>query len=119
MPGVNAAGYPFPLGSEPVQQGDDAIKALAAAIPWIQGGTVSLAGDGTSERTLAVTFPKAFPAVPLVLGSAITAASNSGISQSIAAKTASATGFIASATRSNTTNVLVTWLAVYLAGGIP
>ena len=119
MPGTNSAGYPYPLGTEPISQGDDAIHALATALPWLQGGGVTLVGDATNERTVAVTFPKAFPATPLMLVSAVTASSNSGITQSVAGKGASPTGFTASATRSNTTNVLITWLAVYLGGAIP
>jgi len=120
MPFTNQAGYPSPLGTEPIASGDDAIKALAASLPWIQGAAISLAGDATNIRSFAVTFPKAFPGTPqVILASFGTGASTSGITQSCGAQSASATGISVFATRSNTTTVTVYWLAVWLGGGIP
>lgn len=74
MPANTAKGYPYPLGTDRLMDGDDAIKALAEAIDArigvVAAGSVSVpVSSGSATGTVAVTFPVGrFTAVPLVTG---------------------------------------------------
>ena len=71
-------GLPYPVGTDPVTQGDDAIKALADAVQlrgfgkYAQYGRSNLAVSGGNVR---LDFPKRFAAVPVLFqcGAATTA----------------------------------------------
>lgn len=65
-----STGYPYPLGTDRVMDGDNVIHALAVAIPQIQAGVVNFAAPTANAVTsVVVNFPKAFPAgtVPVVV----------------------------------------------------
>jgi hypothetical protein len=76
--GTTADGLPYPVGTDPVTNGDDAIKALADAIQlrgfgkYAQYGRINLAVSGGNVR---LDFPKRFAAIPVVFlcGAATTA----------------------------------------------
>jgi hypothetical protein len=70
MPATTPRGLPYPLGTDPVADGDDAIHNLATALDtavlanWIQAGTIPSVSSTGAFWTGNVTFPKAFTAVP-------------------------------------------------------
>lgn len=70
MPANNAYGYPYPLGTDRLMDGDDAIKALADAIMnklryALMSGTVTVpVSSGSAVGTAAVTFPAGMFAAP-------------------------------------------------------
>lgn len=73
MGSQTAHGYPYPVGTDRVMDGDDAIKALADKVEAnVKGGIVSGAGQilnvpNNGAATLAVTFPVGrFTAAPNV-----------------------------------------------------
>lgn len=61
MPANTAKGYPYPLGTDRVMDGDDAIKALASKIPQVQGGAANVAPVANAVASLVVNFPVPFP----------------------------------------------------------
>jgi len=74
MPANTAKGYPYPLGTDRVTDGDDAIHNLAAAVDTRTGvgtaGTVvtPVPGALNTQTSVAVTFPAGlFTATPAVL----------------------------------------------------
>jgi hypothetical protein len=73
MPANTAKGYPYPLGTDRVTDGDDAIHSLASAVDTKLGvaatGLVTLAAPGGLNSTVSatVTLPAGrFTAVPSV-----------------------------------------------------
>lgn len=74
MPANTPKGFPYPLGTDRVTDGDDAIHNLATAIDTrvgvIAAGLVSVpVSSGQSLGSVAVTFPAGrFSAVPVVNG---------------------------------------------------
>jgi hypothetical protein len=62
-PGRN---LPYPVGTDRVTDGDDAIRRLAQSVEnMVQSGTASLASStGGATNTIAITFPTAFTANP-------------------------------------------------------
>lgn len=66
-----ALGYPYPVGTDRVMDGDDVIAGLANAVNDKLGvfrcGTVVVATPDTAAGTMAITFPAGlFTAVPAV-----------------------------------------------------
>jgi hypothetical protein len=62
MPANTAKGYPYPLGTDRVMDGDDAIKNLATAVDsklpaktYVTDGTVSISANVAANAT--ITFP--------------------------------------------------------------
>lgn len=72
MPATTPNGLPYPLGTDRVMDGDDAIKALATAIRYcVVSGTVNFAATPTAP--VAVTFPAGlFTAAPHVSAAIVT-----------------------------------------------
>jgi hypothetical protein len=70
MPGSTAGGLPYPLGTEPVRDGDNAIKALADALQVrggaqrVQRGSVLVTLDPNGQ--VAHVFPVPFTGTPVV-----------------------------------------------------
>jgi hypothetical protein len=68
MPGNTTYGYPYPVGTDRVADGDDAIKALADAVQAklgvIKSGQVATAGTVTAGTNydLTLTWATQFPA---------------------------------------------------------
>jgi hypothetical protein len=73
MPDVTRLGYPFPVGTDRVMDGDDAIKALATAVDTKLGAAASGSATvpitaGATVASISVTFPAGrFTAAPAVL----------------------------------------------------
>jgi hypothetical protein len=74
MPANTPKGYPYPLGTDRVTDGDDSIHALATAVDTRAGvgtaGTVStpVPGGVNIQTSVAVTFPAGlFTAAPSVI----------------------------------------------------
>lgn len=72
MGSTTTKGYPFPVGTDRVMDGDDAIKALAEKVDTQLGSTASGATNVTTTAadvaaTTAVTFPVGRFAVPPVI----------------------------------------------------
>ncbi len=61
MPANTAKGYPYPLGTDRLMDGDDAIHNLATAVDTKLGvaasGTAQLTTPASGNGTVAVTFP--------------------------------------------------------------
>ena len=79
MPANTSLGYPYPVGTDRVADGDDAIHALASAVESKVGvfrcGTVVVATPDTAAGSTAVTFPAGlFTAVPAVGASCVASA---------------------------------------------
>jgi hypothetical protein len=73
MPATTAKGYPYPLGTDPVSDGDDAIKNLAEATDAKTGvcatGNVTINTPTTgTPASAAITFPAGrFTVAPIVV----------------------------------------------------
>ncbi len=72
MGSQTAKGYPYPVGTDRVMDGDDAIKALATAVDTISGasasGIVNVVLNNQATAAAAVTFPVGrFTAIPSVV----------------------------------------------------
>jgi hypothetical protein len=89
MPGQTAHALPYPLGTDPISQGDDTITSLAQAVDRVMGlgaGTVSIVFNNVATATVAVTFPAGrFKSIPAALA---TAQDSSTIITSVTAVTA-------------------------------
>lgn len=80
MPANTAKGYPYPLGSDPVADGDDAIANLANAVDTKLGcmatgqATTPVPGALSSPVQVTVTFPVGrFTSGPLLFATAVSA----------------------------------------------
>jgi hypothetical protein len=116
MPANTSTGYPYPLGTDPVANGDDAIKALAEKVPMFQSGisTCPTLVVGTSS-SWDVTFPVPFPvgSVPNVVAT-MQVSSMSGRQWAVQTVTNTKVTLLARSDAS-TTPFPVQWLA-YLPG---
>ena len=71
MPATTPKGYPYPLGTDRVTDGDDSIHNLATAVETLlgvaaSGSVVVTVATGTASGSIAVTFPAGrFPAAPM------------------------------------------------------
>jgi hypothetical protein len=117
MPATTPTGYPYPVGTDRVMDGDNAIRALAEGMPQVQGGSVSIAITAPdSQMTAAVTFPRPFSVVPTVVAGTYTPpASGGNYAQTIWASQVSttATATVLAVKRGTTSGspVVVTWIA--------
>lgn len=71
MPANTAKGYPYPLGTDRVMDGDDAIHNLATAVDTMIGvgavGSVAVTTPASGAGTAAVTFPAGrFTSAPII-----------------------------------------------------
>ena len=120
MPANTAKGYPYPLGTDRLMDGDDSIHALATAVETLLGvaamGTVVVVlTTGAFTGNTAVTFPVGrFAAAPVAV-----ACCHSGPTAYYGScSQPSATGMQVYATHragqtvGATTNLAVSWLAV-------
>ena len=120
MPATTPKGYPYPLGTDRVMDGDDAIASLANAVDTKLG--VAAAGIFTTGApptpntpiTTALTFPAGrFTAAPIVTASPNTSAV--AIVAPIGISSITASGCNISFSRSSgTTAITVCWQAVQL-----
>jgi len=115
MPGTTASGYPYPLGTEPVAQGDDAIHALAdkieANLRATAAGVVTITTVANTYTTVAVTFPVGrFTVAPTVVVSWTTNAHNTTM-LGCAATSITAAGCNVGALRTSASPTQVAWIA--------
>ena len=116
MPANTPLGFPYPVGTDRVTDGDDSIRALAEAVEakigvW-RSGTVVVDTPSTSPGTLAVTFPAGlFTAAPAVGASCL---ASSPMSWSASGYLPTPTGFQVKAQKASgaaATTVTVSWWA--------
>jgi hypothetical protein len=123
MPAQTANGLPYPLSTEPVADGAEAIQALATAIsaarlPYgLKSGAVTVELVAASAATAAVTW-SAMGATPRV---AVNITSGTSRLVTARAQAASPTGFtawvgVASLDQTLTTRVTLTWTAIQTTG---
>ena len=72
MPATTTQGFPYPLPTDPIADGADAIKALAQKIDDIVGtfaaGTIAIQGTGATSASAPITFPAGrFTVAPVVV----------------------------------------------------
>lgn len=117
MPANTPLGFPYPLGTDRLADGDDAIKNLATAVDTKLGvaasGSGVLSNVSTTATTLAVTFPAGrFTAAPTVLTAQ---SAGNPTNNNVAVTGVTTTGCTLVAQRfSGTGAVTVTWYAVQL-----
>lgn len=113
-----ARGFPYPVGTDRVMDGDNAIQALAQAVNDKLGNlaigqlpiTPSAADTAT---TVAVTFPAGrFVNAPVVFAVPNSSVSAAGVIIRCWAAAPSTTGCTVGISRSNVVATTVTWLAV-------
>lgn len=73
MPANTTHGLPYPVGTDRVMDGDNAIQNLAQAVDtklldmFIQGGYLAAVSSTAASWTGTITFPIAFLAVPVAI----------------------------------------------------
>jgi hypothetical protein len=113
MPATTPKGYPYPVGTDRVADGDNAIQALATMVDTAAGvlasGLVGIPALGA--QTVAVTFPVGrFTVAPLVaLTSNATASTSNPVS--LGAVSVTTAGFTVSANRASGGAYSVYWIA--------
>jgi L-aminopeptidase/D-esterase-like protein len=117
MGSQTAKGYPYPIGTDRVMDGDNAIQALAEAIDTKAGvaaagvGTVTVGGSGGSG-TAAITFPAGlFSAVPTVVANSQVGDPSKYPGSCL---NVTATGCLLAAVRPNAGTVPVAWIAIQI-----
>lgn len=106
-------GYPFPVGTDRVMDGDDAIHALAQTVDFsIQAGVVNFTTVADTNVIVAVTFPHAYQAVPVVVLGFGAGPPAGNYSQLFWAQVLSTTGFQAATKRVNAQTVAAYWTAI-------
>lgn len=119
MPSATTNGYPFPVGTDRVMDGDNAIQALAEAADAKAGigaaGLASVIGaSGAATAVLAVVFPVGRFTVPPVAVASIAAGGNTYI---VTVSSVTAAGFNLTVSRRAGDNfpsgitVAVSWVA--------
>jgi hypothetical protein len=123
MPANTARGYPYPLNTDPVTNGDDTIKALAEAVNNQLGaiacGGVSITSTGTnpSNGSTAVTFPvgrfTGSAAAPRVIMQQTSAfVGGTGGYAAVYPSAISVAGFTANVRRADVQTTSMLWVAV-------
>lgn len=114
-------GYPYPLGTDRVMDGDDAIHSLATAVETLAG--VACAGNATLPApsainvptTLAVTFPVGrFTAVPWVIGSPQGGSPQAFAPMSTAAVTTAGVTLYGARVSGSMATIVMSWLAIQI-----
>lgn len=113
MPATTATKYPYPLGTDRLMDGDDAIHSLAAAIPQFASGTFSATTPVADQnQSVAVSFPVAFAAVPMVVVGMGNAPPSANYNQAVwLSGTPTVTGFTMSYRRQTLNPTVATWIA--------
>jgi hypothetical protein len=117
MPGITAAGIPYPLPSEPIADGANAIKAIADILPgkMLAGSLqITIATAGTNTSGTPVTYPAGyFTATPKVYIVPVNGP-NSGATDYVFiwSSGGSVNGFTPNAKRSQSGTITVNWLAI-------
>lgn len=117
MPANTPLGYPYPLGTDRLMDGDDDIHALATAVEKRAGvfasglANVNVTSGGTAA-SLAVTFPAGrFTAAPAVVTGAQGNAASTNVAVSVASGITAA-GCTISAVKGGAGTQGVWWIAI-------
>lgn len=115
MPANTPLGYPYPLGTDRLADGDDAIHALATAVEQkagvFAGGLISVnVTTGGSASSAAVTFPVGRFTTPPNVTVTHTLAASGTVGAS--AQSVTAAGFSVSAVRGTAGAMSVYWIAI-------
>lgn len=107
-------GYPYPLGSDRLMDGDDAIHALATSVDYsIQAGTVVVTPSAQdTDTSLTVTFPHPYAVPPIVVVAPMTGPPSANYSQAVFASNVTTTNFAARVKRSTVVGITVAWVAI-------
>lgn len=115
MPANTPKGFPYPLGTDRVMDGDDAIHNLASAVDTKLGlaasGVTTITPSAANILTsVGVTFPTGrFTDVPSIVGQAVTTSADT---VDVRVSGATATGFTLSLRRSSATATGIYWIAL-------
>jgi hypothetical protein len=113
-------GYPYPVGTDRVMDGDDAIASLALSVDsrvgvWAAGAVTVTVPTGGTFATLAVTFPAGrFSAAPFCFAN-VRVNNPTTVQGGVAAAAPTATGFTVTAVRNTSGTVDLFWSAVQIA----
>lgn len=114
MPSTTTKGYPYPVGTDRVMDGDDSIKSLAEAVDTKLGvgaaGVVTINVSASTPASGAVTFPVGrFTTTPVVVAMVL----NSSAPQNASAASSGrdANGCTLWAFRTTAGNINVGWIA--------
>lgn len=120
MPANTPKGYPYPLGTDRLMDGDDAIHALATAVDTKLGvaaaGSFTAANSATNSApvTTAVTFPVGlFTAPPVVVANPNVTDPNVALATTAAGPTAAGCS-VRTVRVGGTSGVPVSWIAIQL-----
>lgn len=116
MPANTPKGYPYPLGTDRLADGDDAIHALATAVDTMIGvgaaGSVSVTTPASGAGTAAVTFPVGrFASAPFVALTLVSTGATQG-NGNLTATGIGTAGFTANYNRGAASTFTVHWLAL-------
>ena len=109
--GTTPNGLPYPDDTAALAQGAQAIKALASALPLVETGAVAIGATNSTPHAIAVTFPKRFTKIPVVVCVITTNAVATTI-QACWPTAITVTGFTINAVRNSNTALTATWVAV-------
>lgn len=115
MPANTPKGYPYPLGTDRLMDGDDSIHSLATAVDTnlgtgAAGTSVVTVATGGTPSALAVTFPAGrFTVAPAVVVS-VNQNANTGVTATATGITT--TGFALNAVRATSGTVQCQWIAL-------
>ena len=117
-PASTARGYPYPLGTDPVMQGDDAMHSLADALDVKAGssaaGSLTITiGSAMTPVTVSVTFPTGrFKVAPVVVTTPSSTLPQTAQVSAANSPAVTATGFTAVGARtSGAQNIVTYWQA--------
>lgn len=111
-------GFPYPVGTDRVMDGDNAIQALAQAVNDrlgnMAGGLVTITPSAAdTATTTAVTYPAGrFSATPIVLATPNSSVGQAGVIIRAWSQSLTQTGCVIGMSRSNVVATNVMWLAV-------
>lgn len=109
-------GFPYPVGTDRVMDGDDAIRALATAVDTSVGvlaaGTVSITTPASGAGTAAVTFPVGrFTVAPFVALTLVSTGATVGNGNQTATGIGTG-GFTANYNRGAAATFTLHWIAI-------
>lgn len=105
--------FPYPLGSDRLMDGDDAIHALALAVDnSIQSGSVTLTTIADTNVIVPVVFAHPFAALPIVVVGSLSGPPGGNYSNVYWGQAVTAAGFSIGAKRSTAVAVTVPWIAI-------
>lgn len=113
MPGINAAGVPYPLDTDPIADWPAILTEMVAALRAMARGTITLSDGGAAPAARVVTFPAGmFSSPPGVFLSHGTADSGTPNVSNLWVGGITADQCTITLNRETTTTITVHWLAI-------